>query len=135
MSARVCICCGHGFPRCDICDTLIVPGARFCSKCGLPAVPPPALTPDSLSPGAKILYDAISPIDNEQHARDFFDSLVAKFRLNLDAGTLEARHSAVEVVCRLLGECFRAGMTPERVAMWRKVIVAASVDAALRAQA
>ena len=135
-SARVCIYCGHGFPLCEYCNTLIVPGARFCSKCGLDlfSVPAPALTPDSLPPAAKFLYDAISQIDNEQHAREFFNSLALHLPQELNAETWKAGQSATDIICLLLGECFKASMTPERVAMWRRVIVAASVDAALRAK-
>ncbi len=134
MSARVCIYCGHGFPLCEDCNTLIVPGARFCAKCGhmLVPAPTPALTPYSLPPAAKLLYDAISSIDNEQHARDFFDSSVSQIQRELNAGTLKVQRSATDIICLLLGGCFKAGMTPERVAMWRRVIVAASADAALR---
>jgi ribosomal protein L40E len=136
MSARVCIYCGYGFPLCEYCNTLIVPGARFCSKCGLDlfSVPTPTLTPDSLPPAAKFLYDAISQIDNEQHAREFFNSLAWHLPRELSVETWKAGQSATDIICLLLGECFKAGMTPERVAMWRRVIVAASVDAALHAQ-
>ncbi|MGO8736649.1 MAG: hypothetical protein ACLQVM_28105 [Terriglobia bacterium] len=94
--------------------------------------PTPALTPYSLPPAAKLLYDAISSIDNEQHARDFFDSSVSQIQRELNAGTLKVQRSATDIICLLLGGCFKAGMTPERVAMWRRVIVAASADAALR---
>ena len=134
MSARVCIYCGYGFPRCEYCDALIVPSARFCSKCGVMLVPAPtpALTPDSLPPAAKLLYDTISPIDDKQRARDFFDNSVSQIQRDLNAGTLKDQHSATDIICLLLGACFKAGMTPERVAMWRRVIVAASADAALR---
>ncbi len=136
MSARVCIYCGHGFPRCDHCDTLIVQGARFCSKCGLmipvPSPPPPALTPDSLPPAAKLLYDAISAIDNEQSAREFFDGEAEQIQRAKDAGTFETQYSATGIICQLLRECFEAGMTPERVAMWRRVIRAVSLAVALR---
>lgn len=129
MSARLCIYCGYGFPRHDYCGALIVPGARFCGKCGLmlPVFsPPPSL--DSLSSPVQALFDIISPIDNEERAREFFNAKVEELRRYEEDG----RFPAVDVVCRLLGLCFQV-MPPERVAMWRRVIVAASVDAALRA--
>jgi len=97
-------------------------------------VPSPPLTPDSLAPAAKFLYDAISQIDNEQHAREFFNGLAMQLPRELNVETWKVGQSATDIICLLLGECFKAGMTPERVAMWRRVIVAASVDAALRAQ-
>jgi hypothetical protein len=125
MSARACIYCGSLFPSCVVCNALIIPGARFCGKCGL-QVPGPSrkTSPDLLPPATSLLYRAILPIEDEQSAREFFDREVALSPLQ--------KAESVEILCRHLGECFKAGLSAERIAMWRRVIVAASVAAALR---
>jgi hypothetical protein len=92
-SARACVHCGAPFPTCYVCGGMLYADEKYCGKCGVEyhsrplPVPVPALTPDSLSPDARRLFDAITLIDNEQSAREFFDAEAAQIQRAKDAGT------------------------------------------------